>query len=707
MPPITPQSLVESVLSQAPQLARDVLDGTLARLEGRHQVKPRDTELALYFNLAEALRRLREPFVLALQERMVLELPAALQAPPTGLAHRPKPMVMLDELSLVDEQQALEDVAVAAAIRTIQEAARLSLQQLDTMFEAMRAGTAFSKRDANPLRPAVFARLLCHSLHALTLAPAARVALLRVAAEAMAEVLEPIYAGLCAQVNETDFTSLPAAPAAEPSMPIRDEVPTVPHTLDNLLRRMQQRAAEESTHPTPLSADALPSLDTLLASMGIAADDKAAEPRPPPELNRDFPPITPDAATDDPVPSTGAVELLSRVYDKILDDPILLPEVRNLLSRLQVSVLRVAVEDPQLLSQQEHPTWQFINCVASHSTGFNQGDRDRLQAFLAFVEGLVQRVAAEHHPHASLYWEALQETQQFIETSARQTVARTQNTIEMLERAQQREKWHGILRQQVREQLSQAVVSTTVRGFLEGPWVNAMAEAMVRFGPQAAQVQPMIDLVDDLLWSVQPLRHAEEREQLREMLPTLTARLQFGFDLINWPDSRRAELLDELMDRHSKLLRLPPDPRPAPSKMGSLADEDTTPSVHDTMDSLGASSSFWSDSMVDRGTLPTVPVPLATQDEAQLQATLEAWQRSLKPGSWCHMFVQSQWTTAQLTWISDSRNYFVFSGEHGAPPQSLTRGALLQLRAAGLLTELEDRNLVQRAVDTMMQDLNQ
>nr|WP_316643302.1 DUF1631 family protein [uncultured Roseateles sp.] len=701
MPPITPQSLVEAVLSQAPQLARDVLDGTLLRLEGRHPVKPRATELALFFNLAETLRRLREPFVLALQERLALELPAALQAPPTG-AHRGKPLAMLDELSLVDEQQALEDVAVAAAIRTIHEAARLSLQQLDTVFEAMRAGAAFSKREANPLRPAVFARLLCHALHALTLAPAARVALLRVAAEALAEVLEPIYAGLCAQVNETDYAPLPESSPPAPPKPARDDAPTVPHTLDNLLRRMQQRADEESTHPTPLSADALPSLDTLLASMGIAAEDKPPAPAP-----QGFPAITPQALADAPMPSTNAVELLSRVYDKILDDPALLPDVRNLLSRLQVSVLRVAVDDPLLLSQQEHPTWQFINCVASHSTGFNQGDRERLQAFLGFVEALIDRVAADHHPQAGLYWEALQETQQFIETSARQTVARTQNTIEMLERAQQREKWHGILRQQVREQLAQAVVSTTVRGFLEGPWVNAMAEAMVRFGPQSAQVQPMIDMVDDLLWSVQPLRHAEEREQLREMLPTLTARLRFGFDLINWPESRRGDLLDELMDRHTKLLRLAPDPRPVPSKMGSLADEDTTPSVHDTMDSLGGGSSFWSDSMVDRGSLPTVPVPLATQDEAQLRATLEAWQRELKVGSWCHMFVQSQWTTAQLTWISDSRNYFVFSGEHGAPPQSLTRGALLQLRAAGLVTELEDRNLVQRAVDTMMQDLNQ
>lgn len=703
MPPITPQSLVEAVLSQAPQLARDVLDSTLARLEGRHVVKPRDTELALFFNLAETLRRMREPFVQALQERLALELPAALQAPPGGSAQRHKPLAMLDELSLVDEQQALEDVAVAAAIRSIHEAAHLPLQQLDTVFEAMRAGTAFSRRDANPLRPAVFARLLCHALHELTLAPAARVALLRVAAEALAEVLAPIYGGLCAQINETDFGSLPpTAPAPEP-VSARDDVPTVPHTLDNLLRRMQQRVAEESTHPTPLSADALPSLDTLLASMGLATEDKPAMPGAA-AAHPDFPPLD-----QEPAPSPGAVELLSRVYDKILDDPGLLPEVRNLLSRLQVSVLRVAVEDPQLLSQQEHPTWQFINCVASHSTGFSQGDRERLQAFLGFVEARVERIAAEPHPHASLYWQALQDTQHFIETSARQTVARTQNTIEMLERAQQREKWHGILRQQVREQLAQAVVSTTVRGFLEGPWVNAMAEAMVRFGPQSSQVQPMIDLVDDLLWSVQPLRHAEERDQLREMLPTLTARLRFGFDLINWPDSRRDELLDELMERHTKLLRLAPDPRPVPSKMGSLAEEDTTPSVHDTMDSLGGggSSSFWSDSMVDRGALPTVPVPLATQDEAQLRATLEAWQRELKVGSWCHMFVQSQWTTAQLTWISDSRNYFVFSGEHGSPPQSLTRGALLQLRAAGLLTELEDRNLVQRAVDTMMHDLNQ
>jgi hypothetical protein len=302
-----------------------------------------------------------------------------------------------------------------------------------------------------------------------------------------------------------------------------------------------------------------------------------------------------------------------------------------------------------------------------------------------------------------LYWEALYEAQQFIDISARQAAAKTQITIEALERSLQRDKWQSLLRSQVHEQLRQAVVSTTVREFLENTWVKAMAETMVRYGPEAPEVQPMIDLVDDLLWSVQPLRRPEEREQLRQMLPTLTARLQFGFDLIQWPEDKRTALLDELMQRHTRLLRAASIAQAPPSELGPLPEEDTTPSVHGAMDSVSpADSRLWGESDVDRGELPTVPVPLGSYDENATPVTLDTWLVGLRLGSWCHLFLHGEWLTSQLTWISDSRNYFVFSGGPGEAPLSLTRGALLQLRAAGLLTALEERPLVQRAVDNMM-----
>jgi len=719
MPTVTPQALIDETLSQAPLLAIQVFENTLARLAGRHKTKLSDAELGLFFTLAESLRRQRDAFINALQRHLNAELPAALNEAPDALQlTKLSPFDMMDSLGLIDERQALEDVAIASVINAIQENSAVELGQLSRMFDALR-GNVHRKRDINPLRPGVFARLLCHSLHELTLAPAARAALLRVAGLAMAEALAPVYVRLCKHVHDTDLQPLLALSQSENQPPpvygptskagtLGDEPPAASHTLDKLMRRMQEHEAQQGIEATPSAPDQLPSLESLIASLGMPGDAGEAQnvrsstgPTPLPSLGSDA------SASNDPASTANAVELLSRVYGKVLDDPGLLPEVRELLSRLKLSVLRVAEQDGELLSNQEHPFWQFINCVASHSTGFSQADNGRLRAFLTFVDSLVARIIVTPNPTATLYWEALYEAQQYIDIAARQAVAKTQITIEALERGQHREKWQNILRQQVREQLSQAVVSTTVRAFLEDAWVKAMAETMVRFGPEAAEVAPMIDLVDDLLWSVQPLRRPEEYEQLRQMLPTLAARLQFGFDLIQWPEARRTALLDELMDRHTRLLRSKPAPQAPLDETAALPEEDTTPSVHGSMDTLGQTDSkFWNESQVDRGTLPTVPVPLGSQDEADQPSSLDAWLVGLRLGSWCHLFVQDEWTTSQLTWISDSRNYFVFSGEQGAQPLSLTRGALLQLRAAGLLTALEDRPLVQRTVDNMMQTLD-
>lgn len=699
MPTLTPQALVDETLSQAPALAVEVFENTLARLTGRHKKKPNDAELGLFFTLAESLRRQRKSFVDALQQRMHLELTAALNEAPEAIRLSASTLYGTpNDLGLIDEQQALEDVAVASVISAIQESSAVQLAQLSRMFDALR-GSLYSKRDMNPLRASVFARLLCHTLHEVTLAPAARAAMLRVSGLALAETLMPVYARLCEHMRDADMQPLLAAtrpenppqhvPAGSSSTveSSSDAAPTVPHTLDNLMRLMQEQSAhrEDGSGPTT---------DETTATSSVAAST------PFPGLNTEI--------DSEAVPSAAAIALLSRLYNKVIDDPALVPEMREVLRRLHTSVLLVAEQDAQVLSNQEHPVWQLVNCVAGHSAGFSQPGGERLRAFIGFVESLVARIIVTTRPTATLYWEALREAQQYIDEGSRQAAAKSQLTIEALERSQQREEWKILLHQQVKEQLTQAVVSTTVRAFLVGPWVKAIAEAMVRFGQDAAEVSAMVDLVDDLLWSVQPLRRAEEREQLRQMLPTLSARLQFGFDLIQWPESHRKDLLDELMQRHTRLLQSAPAPHSPQSEMGALYEEDTTPSVHGAMDSLDPRDSrFWADSEIDRSRLATVPVPFDEPDESGSPTLLDAWLVGLRLGTWCHLFVQSRWITSQLTWISDSRNYFVFSGEQqDAPPLSLTRGAVLQLRAAGLLTALEERPVLQRAVDNMIRTLD-
>ena len=68
--------------------------------------------------------------------------------------------------------------------------------------------------------------------------------------------------------------------------------------------------------------------------------------------------------------------------------------------------------------------------------------------------------------------------------------------------------------------------------------------------------------------------------------------------------------------------------------------------------------------------------------------------------------MQGQWTTARLLWTSTNRQFYMFTSDKAGRMHSMTRRALERLRAEGLATSLEDRSLMQRAVDSVLQDLD-
>ena len=58
---------------------------------------------------------------------------------------------------------------------------------------------------------------------------------------------------------------------------------------------------------------------------------------------------------------------------------------------------------------------------------------------------------------------------------------------------------------------------------------------------------------------------------------------------------------------------------------------------------------------------------------------------------------------AQLSWVSDSHNLFLFTSRHGGRTHSLTRRMLGKLRNAGLATTIEDGALLAQAMQQLVE----
>lgn len=688
------QRHLQNTIDAAAALSRQVVNDTLENLRGGGTPgSARDRQQ--FFALMESLQRQKSAWAEAFERHLVTRLKASLDAA-AAPRQRVAPALNLAELSLVDEGQAAEDIEISRIVALIDLKAEWELRELQAFTATLRGETQI-RRESNPARPEVYARALSRSTHDIIVPGEARLLLLRSAGEALASALKEAYAGMCRQLERDGVEPLAFRAVPQGAEPLTVDI-TDPQALGQLLDRVRaSSAASMAGDPTGTVAG---SLDLALDDLSVRIDAQHVP------LPADAPQVSvpnvlrqlqPAASAQEAPADPQVIDLMSRLFDQILADTRLMPAVKGVLGRLQVSVLRVALRDPSLLRQHDHPTWQLLNRLASHCVGYDDPTDERLADFLRFMEDLIARVAATARPDAQLYRQALQEVNDFIDARSREAMERSRAALEKLQRIERREQLCTVLRQQIR-QMKDVDVSTPLRDFLFGPWVDAMVEAMARYGEHDERTVRMLQTVDDLLWTLQPPRTPGDRDRLRAMLPDLVARLQVGMDVVGLPQAQRDGVLAELMAHHATSLRAA-----APASR-ELTPEEIVQRLRDESD---PASTFGRHDGVDRGALPTVPVGLMSEDGTDAgRRARQAWMARLQPGTWFHMFVQGDWETAQLMWGSDDGQFFTFASHHAGQSHSLTRRAIERLLAEGLIAVLEDRPLMQRAFDSLLQDLD-
>jgi hypothetical protein len=668
---LDPHTLLDDAQAQAATLSRELAHAIQDAID--HQTQ--------YYGLRDGWRRARNHFAPAFEAALVELLQAARRGEDPLQRH----VGGLDSLSLVDEQQALQDVAVAHVIHATEDLSKPEIYQIGNFFAALR-GTARARDRDNPLRPALYAHALQRALSAGELAVQARYELMRVAAMPLAQSLHHLYSTACAQLRAAELSDMVSSfggsraehCAYQRLAAARGLISSGQGTFDGLARRVDR------INSRPQGLD--------------------------PVINR-------GPAAPQPFVRALGPDMLSRLYDQILADPRLLPPIKAMLARLQVAVVRLSRADPSLLRRQDHPTWALLNRVAAHGMAFERADDERLQAFVKFMEAELQFLVDTPMPNATLFHQVLGRVEAHIDNQVRASSASSAPALEALERQQMRAQWLGLVREQIEHQIEAAPLGPAMLNFLQTHWAHVIVEAMVRHGRDSRESHAAMDTIDALLDSLHLPGDMAAREGLRMRLPALIGRLRAGCDSIQMSESVRNAALGELMEQHSRLLRGLPalerprvSPRAAPKAPPVAA---TPPTAEDIVQRLKEERdsqvpSHWLSAEVDRGELPTVPLPLlGGKDGSAAREVLQNWVDGVQLGHWYHLFIQGDWLTAQIAWVSESRQYLLFVGRDTTERHSITRGALEALRANGLITDLVEDSVVQRAVDTLMNDLDE
>jgi Protein of unknown function (DUF1631) len=250
------------------------------------------------------------------------------------------------------------------------------------------------------------------------------------------------------------------------------------------------------------------------------------------------------------------IDVVGSLFDQILSDTRVPPQMARQIARLQLPVLRVALNDSSFFSSRRHPVRRFVNRIASLACAFDDFDDGPGKQFLLRVRDLVQEIVEGDFDQIEIYSAKLAQLETFIaeqthDEAEQKGAVGTLGSKETELRLQQR------YMLQLQAALNPLSLPDYLRDFLPQVWSQALVLAVSRDGPASDRATRYRRVGRDLVMSVQPKGSPMLRKKFLMQLPPLMKDLNEGLALIGWPAAAQRDFFAKLMPAHAESLKLP------------------------------------------------------------------------------------------------------------------------------------------------------
>ncbi|MBT9493532.1 MAG: DUF1631 family protein [Paucibacter sp.] len=249
------------------------------------------------------------------------------------------------------------------------------------------------------------------------------------------------------------------------------------------------------------------------------------------------------------------IDVVSSLFDQVLSDPKVPPQMARLLASLQLPVLRAALGDQSFFSSRRHPVRRFINRMASLACAFEDFSENPGLAFLSHVQELVQDVANGDFDRMDVYERKLDALEQFIAEQIGSALTQQGDAASLLARKEVELRLQQRYAQQLQTALAAVAMPDFIRDFLSQAWSYAIVLASRDPASTPERTQRIRQFGRELVMSVQPKSGTAQRQVFLGQLPKLMQTLNEGLDLIAWTEAQRKAFFGQLLPAHAESLK--------------------------------------------------------------------------------------------------------------------------------------------------------
>jgi len=438
------------------------------------------------------------------------------------------------------------------------------------------------------------------------------------------------------------------------------------------------------------------------------------------------------------------IDVIAGLFDQILSDPKVPPQIARQIARLQLPVLRAALGDTSFFSSRKHPVRRLINRIASLGAAVDDFDSPDGQALLTRVRELVQEIVGGDFEQVELYEQKLASLEYFISEQAKAQVSAAGAADRVLARKEELLRVQQRYAQQLGGALQSLAVPDFLRQFLAQTWSRAIAGAELEAGPASPLAKRMREVGRELAMSVQPKGVPAQRAAFLRQLPQLMKDLHAGLDRIRCSEAVRHDFFAQLLPAHAQSLsaqalstlefnllhrqvenvmatpvpkasELPPAPASAlPVTHEATLSASFSPEEAQAVGLVEETSIDWNGQVdIDLSAEPEITSSDLDIEGLPPPEPVEPTRgRSLADhvqiGFAYQMHVEGAWRKVRLTHVSPARTFFVFT--HGAKQRktiSMTYRMLTRMCETGRMRAFENAYLIERATARTRRQLAQ
>lgn len=267
------------------------------------------------------------------------------------------------------------------------------------------------------------------------------------------------------------------------------------------------------------------------------------------------------------------INLVSMMFEFILDDRNLAAPMKVLLGRLQIPMIKVAIADKSFFSKGGHPARRLLNELATAALGWQESSEEnqRKDNLFSKMEEVVQSVLSDFEADMTIFNSLLTDFRAYLDKEKRRAQILEQRTIDAEDGKARSERARADVDTALNTIIGKHPLPASALKLLRDAWANVMFITCLKFGTNGEEWQSKVNTAQQLVWSLSAPMDKDNRQRLLKLVPELLQQLRQGLESISYNPFDATQLFKQLEGLHLARLRGDTATPAAPAKAADVA----------------------------------------------------------------------------------------------------------------------------------------